>query len=118
MSHDELPTSHVNTADLAPIDAIGYALGVALPATVETIVTRVERLLASEKGFQRASEKIGDLEKVCEERGKTIADLHQFFDRTSGDVVKLTAERDRLLAELAQERLLFRRLVNALRSGE
>lgn len=118
MSHDEIETSHVNTADLAPLDAIGYALGVALPATVEAITARVERLLKSEKELQRASEKIGDREKVCEERGKTIADLHQFLDRTSGDVAKLTAERDRALAELAEECRFVNRLFNALRSGE
>lgn len=58
MSHDEIPISHTNTSDLSPIDAIGYALGVALPATVETITERIERLLACECGFQRASEQL------------------------------------------------------------
>lgn len=62
MSHDEIENTHVNTQDLSPIDAIGYALGVALPATVEMITARVARLLSSERGYQRASEQLLQLQ--------------------------------------------------------
>lgn len=104
MSHDEIPNSHVNTSDLSPVDAIGYVLGVALPATVETITARIERLLASERELQRASERIAELESQAAE----IVELAEKVSTTMHDmgtmIALLRGERDRALASLGELR--------------
>jgi hypothetical protein len=101
MSHDEIPINHTNASDLSPVDAIAYALGVPMPAAVETIVERIERLLAAERSLQRASERIAELEALS---------LYSSVNR-------IIAERDKALAGLAEERSLVRRLFDELRGG-